>query len=155
VADIPDQKPLDERRKYVRLSSQNLLRCEVYRIPEGDAPAKKEAMSKNISAGGVLFESAVKYDIGEVLKLEIKLTGWSKYKPEFYKPDALSASEPLVALGNVVRIEALENGMYDVGLCLSGIDEGHQMAVEKFIAERLKEIARRDTNNGPLGSKKK
>ena len=48
----------------------------------------------------------------------------------------------MIALGNVVRVEALASGLYDVGICLAGIDDGHQMAVERFINERLKEIAR-------------
>jgi len=137
-----ESTPEMERRKYVRLTSQNVVKCEVYRITNGEDAEKQESTSKNISAGGLLFETKKQYDIGEVLKLEINLPGWQKFKPEFFKPDQLSGEKPLVALANVVRVESVSDGTYDVGVCLAGIDEGHQMAINKYIDQRLRESAR-------------
>lgn len=132
-----------ERRKYVRLESKSIVKCEIYRITDDEnIPEATQSTSKNISAGGILFETTTPFAIGELLRLEVNLAGWQKFKPEFYKADQVSGIEPLVALAHVVRVEVIGKGIYDVGVCLAGIDEGHQMAIRKFIDEKLREVAR-------------
>ena len=91
------------------------------------------AAFKDISAGGLLFECKRKYDIGNLLKLEIVIPGWEKFKSEFYKPDESSRSKPLIALASVVRVEMVKPGLYDIGVSFAGIDEGHQSALLQYI----------------------
>lgn len=134
----------DDRRRYVRISKSSLMECQEYSIPE---TAEKEVglVSKNISAGGLLFETKTEYALGSVLRLEVSLSGWERYKPEFYKPESVTQHGPLVILGEVVRIEAISEGKYDIGVKITGIDEGHRLALEKFIKEEIRKLNYADT----------
>ena len=62
-----------ERRKYVRLESQFILTCEPYSIPTASDSKNVASTTKNISAGGILFEAAESYDIGALLKIDHSL----------------------------------------------------------------------------------
>ena len=126
-----------ERRKFVRINTQNLLTCQIYTIPSSSG-LQEDLCTKNISAGGLLFESKEKFDLNDILRLEINLPGWEDFKPAFYKPSDISETRPLVILGKVVRIESLEHKTFDVGVKIEGIDEGHHMALEKYINECIK-----------------
>lgn len=97
-----------------------------------------EGILKNYSGGGVLFESTIRYDIGDLLKLEIALPGWERFKNEFYKEDRLSRSDPVVVLASVVRVECMgPPSLFDVGVCFVGIDEDDRWAVIKQIDAQL------------------
>jgi|GEM_PF-3135902 len=99
---------------------------------------KVYGMSKNISADGILFQTKEYCTVGDLIKLELKLSGWERYNPGFYKNDALSYSQPLVALGTVVHVKALFSGYYQVGVCLTGVDEGHRWALREFLKRKQK-----------------
>jgi len=129
----------EERRKYVRITYESVVECEKFSIPRNHESVR-EFNIKNISAGGVLFESFEKYEIGDILKIKISAQGWEKYLSEFYKPERLSVSEPIVALGKVVRIEDLGNGNFDIGVEFIGIDEMHRKAFDKFIKKQKENI---------------
>ncbi len=126
-----------ERRKYIRIDMQSVVKCEEFSIPR-DLSTQSDAVYKNISAGGILFESDKKYGVGDVLRLEISASGWEKYVSEFYKPDKLSISSPIIAVARVVRIEDIGNGKYDIGISLVGIDEEHRRALDKYIKAKIK-----------------
>ena len=131
-----------ERRKYFRLNKECLVQCEKYVIPRdpGSAAAGK---SLNLSSGGMLFESITKFELGDMLRLEIKADGWEKFSAEFYKDDRMSQSKPLFVLGTVVRSEVLSGGAYEIGVAFTGIDEGHRWALEKYLkAHGTKESAK-------------
>jgi len=68
-----------------------------------------------------------------VLRIEIKIQDWEKFKPEFYKPDKLTVSKPLVAIVKVVRVEDIGGGQYEIGVDFSGMDEGHRIALAKYV----------------------
>ncbi len=123
---------ISERRKYFRLQEEHLVTCEVFSLPRNSATRAK-IKTKDISAGGILFESEEAYPLGTLLCLEIQVIGWDRYKPEFYKRDALSRSEPLVVIGDVVRLERIADKRYDIGVSMSGIDAGHKIALAKYI----------------------
>ena len=127
----------DDRRSYIRIALKNIIKCELFQIPQ-ELDGKKEFVSRNISAGGLLFTSTQKYELGDLLRLEISALGWEKYITGFYKPDELSATKPLVALATVVRVEMLSSNKFDIGVTLSGIDESHQRALDKYIKAILK-----------------
>lgn len=129
----------NERRRYVRLERQHLLRYEKYafQLTEGQE-VFEEGMLKNYSLGGALFESRIKYQIGDILKLEITIPGWQRYKNEFYREDRTSRVEPIVVLTYVVRVEAMiPNEIYDIGVQFVGIDEGDRWTLMKQINAQL------------------
>jgi hypothetical protein len=128
-----------ERRRYVRLEQGHVLRHEKYRfLPSPKGKPLNEGVLRNYSGGGVLFESNVKYDIGDVLRLEITIPGWEMYKNEFYREDKIPRPEPVVILASVVRVEVFDApGHYDVGAKFAGIDEGDRWALMKQIKREL------------------
>ncbi|MCK5579812.1 MAG: PilZ domain-containing protein [Candidatus Omnitrophica bacterium] len=126
-----------ERRKYVRIENHDVLKCKRFTANDFGSSQDEEmvrAVLKDLGAGGVLFESDKKIDVGTVLKMEIDVSGWERFKSEFYKSDRMTRKEPLVVLANVVRVEVVEPGRkYDIGVCFSAIDDGHQWALMKYV----------------------
>ncbi len=128
----------EERRKYYRMPVDHLLEFREYSLSEGQDNLKMNNL-KNISGGGVLFESDSFLSIGTLLKMKLKIPGWQKYKTEFLKHDRVSTTEPLVALGHVVRVEEMEDGKdYEIGVVFECVDDDHRNALIKYI-EELKE----------------
>ena len=127
-----------ERRKYYRMPVDHLLEFREYRLSEGKDNPKMSNL-KNVSGGGVLFESDSVLPVGTLLKMKLKIPGWQKHKTEFLKHDWGSSIEPLVALGYVVRIEEMEDGKnYEVGVVFECVDDDHRNALIKYIEELKK-----------------
>ena len=74
--------------------------------------------SKNLSAGGILFESNYPIDIDTKVQLRIP-TG--------------ADAEPLVVAGDVVRIEKSNASKYDVGISFLGVDYASRSALSRCI----------------------
>ncbi|MBF0532283.1 MAG: PilZ domain-containing protein [Candidatus Omnitrophica bacterium] len=126
-----------ERRQYVRVAAREVLNCRRFTanaFMAQDVNERISAVTKNLSAGGVLFESPKLFEVGTLLKLEIDLPGWEVFKREFYKKDAISRSEPLIILATVVRVEIIKpEKLFDIGVCFAAIDEGHRWALMQYI----------------------
>ncbi len=129
-----------EQRRYVRIKQNAILTCEKYVFPPG-SDARLQASAKDVSSGGVLFESANAYAIGDTLWIGLSLPGWEKCKVEFYKGGD-SYSSPLWALVSVVRVEALGNGRFDIGARFCALDAGDQLALEKYLNEMTRKHQR-------------
>lgn len=129
-----------ERRRYVRLDQRHILRHEKYVFSSSpDERSIREGVLKNYSAGGALFESKIKYAIGDVVRLEITIPGWEMYKNEFYRKDKIPHVEPVVVLASVVRVEVFGHvGLYEVGVEFVGIDDGDRWALMKKIRKEVK-----------------
>jgi len=123
-----------DRRKFIRVKNINTLKHVKFHLG-GSVNDALQSLSKDLSAGGILFETSVLYAIGDILRLEINVPGWEKFKPEFYKP-GLTKSEPLIVLVKVMRVERVGIGQYDIGCMFVGIDDGHQMALAKYIKQQ-------------------
>lgn len=61
------------------------------------------AISKNICAGGILFENDEPLPIGALIKVKVPI----------------SDKSPLILIGTVVRVESYANGKYDIGMTTS------------------------------------
>ncbi len=91
-----------ERREYIRLSLQN-QDLQVTLIPEGASPSAAGAM-KNISSGGVLFDSDTPVELGRTVHILCR--------------NRREADQVLIP-GRVVRIEKFDNdggARYEVGV---------------------------------------
>ena len=128
-----------ERRRYVRLERQHMVRHEkyVFQLVE-EQEAFEEGMLKNYSQNGALFETGTRYRMGDIVKLAITIPGWERYKKEFYKEDKTSRTEPVVVLACVVRVEALVfDKIYDIGVQFVSIDEGDRWSLMKQIKAQM------------------
>ncbi|MFA5162462.1 MAG: PilZ domain-containing protein [Elusimicrobiales bacterium] len=98
-----------DRRKYQRIDTLYVVRCE--RAPSvQDNGLAAESVTKNVSAGGLLFESRMPFAIGDRLDMEIK----------FHGPDG--GDERCSASGAVVRVERLDEWSYDIAVSFTEID---------------------------------
>ncbi|MCL1893110.1 MAG: PilZ domain-containing protein [Holophagaceae bacterium] len=70
---------------------------------------------KNVSGGGLLLNSSQQYQLGALLKLEIRVPGIGKYVRSF-EPKHIADNKPLLAIGEVVRIEIMDDGEYELGI---------------------------------------
>ncbi|MBF0385270.1 MAG: PilZ domain-containing protein [Candidatus Omnitrophica bacterium] len=129
-----------ERRAYARLEAKDIVNCSKFSAKElfsAGISLDLRAVTKNISGGGVLFESDEKMEVGDLLKIEISLNGWDKFKQEFYRPDNMTVSPPLVVLGTVVRVESIpDENKFDIGVCFAAIDSGHKFSLIKYIGQK-------------------
>ncbi|MDD3089949.1 MAG: PilZ domain-containing protein [Candidatus Omnitrophica bacterium] len=89
----------NERRKYTRIDSGYLVSCEKYTIPRSAGAGSSRGKTRNLSGGGILLEVEGEYKVGDVLRLEIAIPGWEKFKAEFYKPGQAASSKPFVKRG--------------------------------------------------------
>jgi len=71
---------------------------------------------KDVSGGGLLITSSKECPLGTILKLEIRVPGWGKHHNVSFEPSHNLELKPLVAIGQVVRVEAMDNGEFDLGI---------------------------------------
>ena len=89
---------------------------------------------KDVSAGGLLIESAKAIALGTILKLEIKIPGWGKTQNRFATPAEGEEVPPMVAVGKVVRLEELDGDEgFEVGVKFTKVAPDDLEALLKFI----------------------
>lgn len=96
-------------------------------------PEAATSVYGDISAGGLLLTSSKAIALDTLLKLEIRVPGWGKHQGRF-GPAQDQDLRPLVAVGQVVRIETLEAGDYELGIKFLNVYPDDQEALKKFIA---------------------
>ena len=99
-------------------------------------PEPATSVYADISAGGLLLNSARDFPLGTLLKLEIRVPGWGKHQNGF-GPAHDQDLRPLVAVGKVVRIETLEEGDFELGVKFLNVYPDDQEALRRFIDASL------------------
>jgi c-di-GMP-binding flagellar brake protein YcgR len=119
-----------DRRQYRRMpmgATVGFQELSFSTIPE---PAT--SVYGDISAGGLLLSSPKSLPLGTLLKLELRVPGWGKHQGKF-GPAHDQDLRPLVAVGQVVRIETLDAGDYELGVKFLNVYPDDQEALRKFI----------------------
>ena len=127
---------IDERRMYVRLPQRSVLRVREFNFTD-EPPRYFDAHYKNISGGGVLFESPYALPVGTILKLELRIPGWDHLAPPPFRIESMTllSSQPLGVLGEVVRVETVrQDRSYDIGVVFIGIEDEQRRALMRFVA---------------------
>jgi diguanylate cyclase (GGDEF)-like protein len=106
----------EHKRRYFRVDFIADIQVQV--VDPNNKIGTLETTSKNLSAGGILFESKYPIDIGTKVQLRIP-TG--------------TADEPLVVAGDVVRIEKFSSSEYDVGISFLGVNNAARSELSKCI----------------------
>lgn len=129
-------KPYDgpDRRRYIRIPEKDLLSHEPLTVKTFDAGGvhKKYAGTKDLSEGGLLFQSDVLFPIGSYIKLQFYVHDWDKHKVAFYKEEDIEKG-PFTVIGKVVRDEVLAPGHFDIGIEFIAVDTGHRQALRKYV----------------------
>ncbi len=95
-------------------------------------PEPATSVYGDISVGGLLLSSPKSIPLGTLLKLELRVPGWGKHQGRF-GPAHDQDLRPLVAVGQVVRIETLDAGDYELGVKFLNVYPDDQEALRKFI----------------------
>ena len=118
-------------------------RRQYRRIPMGATVAfqeitfSKEAEAaqcayRDVSGGGLLLASPREVPLGTLLKLELRVPGWGKHQSHFGTVQDLDL-RPLVAVGQVVRVEALDNAQFELGIKFLNVYPDDMTALLKYI----------------------
>ena len=122
---------LPERRKYRRIPMGATVGFQ--ELTFSSIPEPATSIYGDISAGGLLLSSPKPIPLGTVLKLEMRVPGWGKHQNRFGPPQDQDL-RPLVAVGQVVRLETLDAGDYEIGIKFLNVYPDDQEALKKFIA---------------------
>lgn len=109
-----------ERRQYVRVKTNSIMKLQEL----SGAIDHKNAIPKNISRGGILFEYNKPFPLATVLDIEIKL-------PEIGKS--------IECYAKVVRLEEIiHEKVYDIGVSFISIPEKDIIDLIRFIDIKLR-----------------
>ncbi|MGD9014766.1 MAG: ATPase, T2SS/T4P/T4SS family [Candidatus Omnitrophota bacterium] len=126
IASIKEQ---DDRRAYSRLVTGIHIRYKIFKshdelLKRGYTP-ERLSVTKNISAGGLLFVSGQAIPVGAVLELIIELP---------------SGEELIECLGRVLRVKEIEeNKSYDIAVCFLDITSAQRAKLDKYVQNKLQE----------------
>jgi diguanylate cyclase (GGDEF)-like protein len=90
----------DEKRRFLRVNINEPILAKELDFHNSQT---FNATSKNICAGGILFENDEPLPIGALIKVKVPVTD----------------SSPLILIGTVVRVESFGTGKYDIGMTTS------------------------------------
>ncbi len=110
-----------ERRKFLRLSHKYALRHSRY-APHDPENSVSVSETLNIGGGGLLFVSSTKYDVCDLLKLEIHIPGWEKFIPNVSQKDVVKEGGPFLAKAIVTRVDSTGPGAYRVAAGFVDLD---------------------------------
>jgi c-di-GMP-binding flagellar brake protein YcgR len=125
-----------ERRKYARVDKEHLLKCEQYCQVTGDLKHSVKATTANMSSGGFLIKSEKEHHLGDTLKMEVVLPGWDKYDPDVH--GVVAVATPVMVTAKIVRVEELADETYEIGVRITGVDDVHRLALERYIYDHVK-----------------
>jgi len=110
-----------EKRRYVRINAKHIIKCD--RIAQPGEAAPLPGYTKNISAGGLLFESLTKYQVGEKLKIELFCPDCHKAIPEFSRWQA--GKDVYRFTCSVIRVTPAENedDLFTVAVAITGMND--------------------------------
>lgn len=124
-----------DRRKFVRITRTGAVKFREMNLPK-ELFGDEETVYRNISAGGVYFESPRAIPKGAVLSLEIDMKGWAS---RIEKNGVASFdNSPLKILGEVIRCEEVApSSAYSVGVKFMYLDSRYQKTLIEFLKEHF------------------
>lgn len=128
----------NERRQYKRIplgATVSFQELSFSKIMES-----ANSISKDVSSGGLLITSTREYCLGTLLKLEVDVPGWGKHQKSFGTASDKD-QRALVAVGQVVRVEQMESGEFELGIKFLNVYPDDWTALQSFV-----EAARTDAD---------
>jgi len=103
-----------ERRLFRRIPMEAEVAFQ--ELSFGKETQRIQTKYKDVSGGGLLVSSPLQCPIGTMLKLEIKVPGLSRHQNLHFEKTTQFDQRPLAAIGQVVRVEALDDGGFELGV---------------------------------------
>jgi len=121
-----------DKREYVRLPEEFALSFKPLEFPLDDQ-VEMESTMKDVSGGGILFESDTLIELGTILQVEVNLEGWYRHRSSFFKSTKEKVNEPLTVIGEVVRVEKFDDETYDIGVKFTNVYDDDLKSLLKYI----------------------
>jgi hypothetical protein len=127
-------EPGTEKRKFQRIPENVTIAVKTIAYPMTDDTAV-EGIGKNISAGGICFAVSQAYEPGDLLSLQINLTGWQQHKSSVAAViDDELAMAPLTAVARVAWCQARDDGQqHDIGVTFENIYDDDFQALKRYL----------------------
>jgi hypothetical protein len=119
-----------ERRQFTRIPLGATVGFQ--ELTFSGVPEPSQSVFKDVSGGGLLLSTPREYPLGTLLKLEVRIPGWGRHQNTF-GPASDKDARPLVAVGQVVRIEQMDAGGFELGIKFLNVYPDDWAALLKFI----------------------
>ncbi len=119
-----------ERRQFTRIPLGATVGFQ--ELTFSGVPQASQSVFKDVSGGGLLLSAPREYPLGTLLKLEVHIPGWGKSQGSF-GPASGKDVRPLVAVGQVVRVEQMDSGGFELGIKFLNVYPDDWAALLKFI----------------------
>ncbi len=103
----------------------------------------EQCVYKDVSVGGLLLNSPREIPLGTLLKLEIRVPGLGKHQSHFGPVQDID-TRPLVAVGEVVRVETFEGSHFELGVKFLNVYPDDLAALMKYIEASASTDERKD-----------
>lgn len=124
-----------EKRQFQRIPETVTITVKKIAYPMTDDMAV-EGVGKNISAGGLCFTVPQPYEPGDLLSLQVNLTGWQHHKSSYAAViDDEVAMAPLTAVVKVAWCQTRDDTQnYEIGVTFENIYEDDFQALKKYLS---------------------
>ena len=119
-----------DRRQYRRIPMGATVAFQEITFSRESGPSQSSYL--DVSGGGLLLNSPREVPLGTLLKLELRVPGWGRHQNHFGSIQDLDM-RPLVAVGQVVRVEALEPAQFELGIKFLNVYPDDMTALLKYI----------------------
>lgn len=119
-----------ERRQFTRIPLGATVGFQ--ELTFSSVPEPAQSVFKDVSAGGLLLSSPREHPLGTLLKLEVHIPGWGRSQNTF-GPSSEKDVRPLMAVGQVVRVEQMDAGGFELGIKFLNVYPDDWAALLKFI----------------------
>ncbi|GEM_PF-3278243 len=119
-----------EKRRYKRIDLSGYIRIKPININENASELKGKF--KNISEGGILFESISFIEKGTLLKIELTIPENKAFAAR-YKEFANVVGKKSLILGKVVRTTKINNDKWNLGIQFVNMYEGDFANFKRFL----------------------
>lgn len=121
-----------EKRQFNRVGSRYILNCR----RNGDTSCGVDAITKDISAAGILFESPMQFDSGDILRVEMTLPGWELFRGGKAAADEDLPQDVHLVLATVVRSLKHSDGFYEVAVCFNELSDSDRRVLADYFSDR-------------------
>jgi len=108
-----------EQRQYLRVDFETEINV---RTIDFNGTLNLKARPKNICTGGILFESPNYMEIGTKVQLQIPVS---------------EQETPLTMIGTIVRVEALGEERWDIGISFLEVDKDSRNEISRYLSKKL------------------
>lgn len=131
---MPIDRQDTDQRQFHRISEDVII--EAKKIVYPMTTSGQRGVGVNISAGGICFSGPTAFKPGDLIELEIQLTGWQRHKRSYAAViDDNQALAPLTAISRVAWCHTRpDQERFDIGVTFVDIYPDDYQALQKYIS---------------------